>query len=157
METKFTKVQLILETFSLLLLLFLCVYILSNWAAIPQTVPSHFDFTGTPDGWSSKYSLLFLLTVCFLLYALLTVVSFFPAIWNVPVTVTEENKELVYRDMRNLLLAVKAEIITAFTYIMFGTIRYGKLSPYFLPVFLIALFGTIITFTLLAIKRGKTA
>ena len=81
----------------------------------------HYNAVGEIDRWGSKYEILFLPAISILLYVFITAVSFFPQIWNVPVQITDENKEVVYLSTKDLLIFVKVEMLTLFFYINYHT------------------------------------
>ncbi len=87
--------------------------------------------------------ILFPVFVSLFLYLLLTVVSFFPSMWNMPVKITEENMERAYHYTRNMITILKLELVSVFAYITVQTSKAQVLSEYFLPVFLVVIFGTI--------------
>lgn len=154
-KLKFTLSQKILEGCTVLVLLFLAGYLIVYWPAIPDTIPSHYNAAGVADAWSGKGSILFVPVVCVVLYSLITIVSFFPSIWNVPVAVTEENKARVYTLMRNMVCVIKLILVLVFTYITVCTAQSAALSPFFLPVMLLVLFGSMIYYIVRIVKSAK--
>jgi hypothetical protein len=86
------------------------------------------------------------------LYALLTTVSFFPSTWNVPVKITDDNKELVYANLITMLILIKMEVIATFGYISYCNISIRSLGAWFLPLELIIIFGTV-TYYLIRISK----
>ena len=155
MKLKYTKFQIALETVGLLLLVGMIVFVYTQWNQVPQQVPMHYNAMGEIDSWGSKYGILFLPAISILLYAFITVVSFFPQIWNVPVQVTDENKETVYLSTKDLLIFIKVEILASFFYVNYHTITAQPLPIAYLPVFMIVIFGTIIFFVRRIIRLGK--
>ena len=95
------------------LLLGTAIYLALIWKDLPAKIPTNFDFTGEPNGWSGKASLWVLLGVGFFVYLSLAVAAFFPQSWSTGVRVTEANRE---RDaahtaaIRDRLIAALAEI-----------------------------------------------
>ena len=144
MKQKYTTMQIIIEASTIVILLSLFAYVITNWNTIPGQVPSHFNFQGQIDSWSNKNMILFPVFVSLFLYLLLTVVSFYPSMWNMPVKITEENREQAYHYTRNMITVLKLELVSVFAYITIQTSKAQVLSPYFLPVFLTVIFGTII-------------
>lgn len=143
MKQKCTKMQIIIEASTIIILLSLFSYVITNWNTIPEQVPSHFNYHGQIDSWSNKNMILFPLFVCLFLYVMLTVVSFFPSMWNMPVKITEENRVRAYYYTRYMITILKLELVSVFTYITIQTSKAEMLSLYFLPLFLIVIFGTI--------------
>jgi hypothetical protein len=155
MKLKYTKFQIVLETIGLLLLVGMIVFVYIQWNQIPQQVPMHYNVMGEIDKWGSKNGILFLPAISIFLYAFITMVSFFPQIWNVPVQITDENKEVVYLSSKDLLIIMKVEILMSLFYINYHTVTAQPLPITFLPVFMIVLFGTIIFFVRRIIRLGK--
>ncbi len=154
-KLKYTKFQIALETIGLLLLVGMIFFIYTQWNQIPQQVPMHYNSVGEIDRWGSKYEILFLPAISILLYVFITAVSFFPQIWNVPVQITDENKEVVYLSTKDLLISVKVEMLTLFFYINYHTATAQPLSIAFSPVFIIIIFGTLIFFIVRTIRLGE--
>ena len=155
MKLKYTKFQIALEIVGFLLLVGMLVFVYTQWNQIPQQVPMHYNAMGEIDSWGSKSGILFLPVISVLLYAFITLVSFFPQIWNVPVQITDENKEIVYLSTKDLLILMKVEVLASFFYINYHTVTAQPLAIAFLPVFMIVIFGTIIFFVRRIIRLGK--
>jgi len=154
MEFKYTKLQLALEIVALLLLVGMITFVDIQWNQLPQQIPSHYNAMGEIDSWGSKTQVLFMPVLSILLYVLIAAVSFFPKIWNVPTKVTNENKEIVYRYTKNLLLAIKVEMMCAFSTITYYIASAKQLPVIFLPVFLIIAIGTPIFYTVRISQLG---
>lgn len=143
MKQKYTKTQLMIEALTLVILLSLFAYVITNWNMIPEQIPSHFNFHGQIDSWSNKNMIFFPVLVCLFLYLLLTVAYFYPSMWNMPVKITKENRVRAYHYTRNMITILKLELVSVFAYITLQTSKAEMLSQYFLPVFLTVIFGTI--------------
>ncbi|WP_321418224.1 DUF1648 domain-containing protein [uncultured Methanomethylovorans sp.] len=143
MKQKYTTLQIIIEAATLMILLSLFGYVITNWNTIPEQIPSHFNFHGQIENWSSKNFIFFPVLVSLFLYLLLTVVSFYPSMWNMPVKITEENRVGAYHYARYMITILKLELVSVFAYITLQTSKAHVLSEYFLPLFLIVIFGTI--------------
>lgn len=155
MKLKYTKLQLVLEIIGLLFLVGMIVFIYTHWDQIPQQVPMHYNARGEIDSWGSKYQIFILPIISILLYSFITVISFFPQIWNVPVQITDENKEAVYLSTKNLIIFVKVEILAIFFYLNYHTVTAQPLSITFLPIYMIIIFGTLIFFIVRTIRLGN--
>lgn len=134
-------------------------YLYKNWASLPARFPTHFGASGLPDAWGGRESLLILLAVSLILYPLLTVLSYFPHIYNYPWRITEENAERQYRLARSLMLWIKVEMLWLFGYIQWSSIQValGKaagLGTAFLPITLAVAFGTLAIY-IWAAWRGR--
>jgi uncharacterized membrane protein len=122
----------------------LIVFLIIDWPNIPNKIASHYNALGTPDAWSSKESIVTMPVVNFGLYVLLTVISFFPKLWNIPVEITNENYLFIYKNMRSMLSFLKLIIVATFTYISICDATGRPLGGFFLILFLVLLFGVMI-------------
>lgn len=118
------------------------------WPLIPETIPTHFGFSGEPDAWGSKSTLLILPVTSLALYLLLTVIGFFPRTYNYPFKITEKNALAQYELARALLGWLKVEIICFFSLIVWQTIMIslGKahgLGAVSIILFIAVVFGTV--------------
>lgn len=124
------------------------VMLILFWPTLPSSVPSHFDVSGVVDAWSDKKVSLIYPAVSVILYAGLTVLSWYPHIFNYAWPITEQNAQWQYQLARSLLAWLKVEIIVLLTWLEWLTIRVALgqangLSPLFLPIILVIIFGTI--------------
>jgi len=154
-KIKNTKLHIALEIISLVIILAMFLYPLIVWKDIPDSIPMHYNVRGEIDRYANKNSIFFLPVVGLVLYVLLTVVTFFPSIWNMPVTITHENKERVYRCIKNLLLFLKAEIMVTFLFIEYNDVNVEPLPGAFLGIELLSIFATLIFFINRTVKVSK--
>lgn len=154
-KLKYNNFQIAMEIIGAIVLLGMVAYLILNWGGVPDKVPGHYNAAGAIDQWTSKNHLLVLPITGAVLYLVLTLIGFFPAIWNVPVQITEENKEKVYGSMKSMLVMLKAELICCFSYITYNSMAANTLSPYFLPIVLIVVLGTPGFFIVRVIKLSK--
>lgn len=71
--------------------------ILIGYAFLPETIPTHLDFAGRPDGWGHKSSVLVILGILGATIAGSIWLSHHPRVFNYPVPITEFNAQAVYR------------------------------------------------------------
>lgn len=115
---------------------------------LPETIPTHFGFSGEPDAWGSKTTLLILPMTGLVLYILLTVVGLVPHTYNYLWAITEKNARAQYVLAKALLGWLKVEIIWFFSYMVWKTIMIslGKaegMGQESVLIFLVIIFGTI--------------
>jgi len=146
MKVKKNRYDIFVEIVCLTLLIGVLVYLFLNWSSIPDKIPGHYNAMGKIDRMGSKGELVILPIIGWLMYLFLTIIENFPQIWNTGVTVTEENKERVYRITKDLLNTVKLLVIVVFVYLTINSSQAISLTVWFLPVFLILLFGSMIFF-----------
>jgi uncharacterized membrane protein len=132
--------------FSFLVILIALPIIYSG--SLPDKIPVHFNAAGEVDGYGSRATLWMLPVIGFIMYAGMTVLEFFPHIYNYPVEITEENAATQYRLATRLIRILKTVILLIFSFISYKTIDTGLgktvgLGKAFLPVFLLVTFGTI--------------
>lgn len=75
-----------------------------RYPSLPDIVPTHFDISGTPDGWSDKSSVLLLVAVFPALSVGIGWLSTKPRLLNYPVPITESNAQRVYREGERMLV-----------------------------------------------------
>lgn len=154
MKLKYSKPQIVLEALGALLMIAFFVVIGIKYSALPEQIPKHFNAAGEVDRWGSKSSIWFLPIVSVFLYALLTVVSFFPSAWNVPTSNSMQKAPLtMYGFVRTFLIVTKIELIGVFFYISLFTIKGTGLPDMFTYVFILLLVLTGFVFWIV----GRTA
>ena len=77
--------RIVLQILGLLVLLAATVFILLRWAELPAELPTRFDTAGNPTSYGAKSGLISLLVMAWVMYAVFTVLSYFPKFWNLPV------------------------------------------------------------------------
>jgi uncharacterized membrane protein len=142
MKRSFTKLQLVLEIITILILIGMYAYLFLKWSTIPDQIPGHYNAAGEIDRWGNKSELITLPILSTILYLLLTAVLLFPSLWNLPGKVTENNINEMYSNVRYLLVIMKLLIMALFFYIMYNGTKAQALPPVFLPIVLVIIFGT---------------
>lgn len=79
-------------------------WLLLRYPSLPQVVPTHFDASGTADGWGDKSSVLLLIAVFLALSVGIAWLSTKPRVFNYPVQVTASNAQPVYREGERMLV-----------------------------------------------------
>jgi len=153
--------DMIVEFVSVIFLIFLIVIPLRYYGSLPEKIPTHFDGSGTPDGYGSKSTLWLLPAIGFILWIGITILVRFPHIFNYPVQITAENAETQYRLATRLMRILKTVILIMFTFISYMTIKTalgtaGGLGTFFLPVFLVLTFGVIIIYFVRANRKTRS-
>jgi len=124
---------------------------------LPNRIPTHFNFSGQPDGWGSPSFLIMFPIAAVGLYLLLSVVVRFPEAFNYPVRVTEENRPRLEALTLEMIAWMKMEMIWLFAWIQWTILNAAQKgngpSLALLPVFVVALFGTIAWF-FVAMRRA---
>ena len=102
-----TGFQKALNLFSILVLILSFLYPLLKWNQIPDTIITHWGFSGQPDGWGPKGTIWIIPVFSLVLYLPLTIMERFPSIWNVPVRTTHKNQKWVYQNIKTMLILMK--------------------------------------------------
>lgn len=153
-KVPFTSLQKMMEIITVAALITLFVYLIIIWNDLPERIPSHYDFSGNANAWSSKGTIIALPLVALALYALMTAVSFFPSLWNTPVRITEKNYMFVYQSIRTLVGLIKLVLVVTFSYITYSMANAQPLDQSYIIVFLCATFIPII-WAIVRIVRGN--
>jgi len=121
------------------------------YSALPDSIPRHFDASGTPDAYSGKGVIWALPIIGSLLFIGMHWLSYHPHTFNYVVPITEENAEEQYTIAVRMIRTLNTVIVCLFAYIAYATVqvaleRQQGLGSYFLTVFLLLVFGTIAYF-----------
>lgn len=154
MKIKKNKYDIIINFLSLLCLIGTVIFLSISWKTIPDEIPGHYNAAGEVDKITDKNSLIVLLIVGWIMFIGLSVVEKFPQIWNTGIQVTEQNKEKVYRILKTMIGTIKLLVALVFSYLTLHSTTGQNLSPLFLPVFLILMFGSI-TFFIFQLVKDK--
>jgi len=146
MKVRKNKYDIFVEVVCLTLLIGVLVYLFLNWSSIPDKIPGHYNAMGKIDRMGSKGELVILPIIGWLMYLVMTVIGNIPQIWNTGVTVTEENKERVFPIIKNMINTFKLIMVAVFVYLTINSSKAIPLTEWFLPMFLILLFGSMIFF-----------
>lgn len=124
---------------------------------LPASVPQNFGPNGQPDAWGDKSAILILCLIIIFLYAMLTMLSKYPHVFNYPFALNEHNIEDQYRLARTLIYTIKLEIISIFLFTGWKMIQVSigqadGLGIYFLPAFVGLLLCTIFVYIYQASK-----
>ena len=149
-KTTFSKIT---NLISLLSVVWIVLYVIITWKNIPDMIPGHYNIAGEIDKYSSKNSIWILIVVQILLFTMMSVLERFPNIWNTGVKITEENRERVYTNLRNMQTYLKMMIMIYFSYMTFQSIGGGNLHSMSVFVFLVLVFGGMAVFLVKVFKN----
>lgn len=127
---------------------------------LPEIIPRHFNAAGEPDGFSQKNIIWTLPAIGLVIYIGMFFLNKFPHIFNYPKGITQENAEQQYRIATKLIRTINMLTAVSFFYIGYGTIqtalnKQDGLGTFFLPIFLLVIFGTIGIYMYQALKKNK--
>lgn len=142
------------EILSVLILLVATIFVLMNWNAMPDQIPSHYDFKGQVDAYSGKGFLIFTMVMGWVLVLSMIIISWFPSIWNTGVERTPANAAVVNRIVKDMLNLMEAGMAILFSYMMIVPVLETTMGVWFMPAFLIFIFGNIIV-TVVRLIRNR--
>lgn len=154
MKVKRTVYTILLDVACCAILAGSFLYLLLQWEHFPEIVPSHYGFSGTPDRWSDKSSLLVTPLMALIIFCGITVTERFPQIWNTGVKVTEENRERVYSVLHHMISTIKFLSLVILTSISVIASLAKPIPLWFLLLSLLLLFGSMVFF-LIKLFKGK--
>src|SRR6266699_5384289 len=106
-----TPLQTLLEVLTALGLIALIAMTVWGYFALPAVIPTHYGFSGAPNAYGGKGSLLALPIVCICLAVLLTVLSRCPRRYNYRWPITAENAPRQYSLARLALRLTTLEMV----------------------------------------------
>ena len=143
MKIRNSVYDIVINICCLLMLVGVTIFLVVSWKNIPAEIPMHYNFAGEIDRWGLKSEMIFLPIISWVMYILITVIERFPNVWNTGIKITEENKEPAYRILKKLISTVKLIIVAMFSFLSLQTALSFKLPFWFLPVYIVILFGDI--------------
>jgi Protein of unknown function (DUF1648). len=123
MKAKFNLYNFILESLALLFLVANILMLLSSYGSLPDTIITHYNINGIPDGYGNKESIIPPLLISVFIYIQLSVLQNFPQLYNYPVKVTEKNKDALLFYALRLLKYIKLSVSIMFFSISFCSIQ----------------------------------
>lgn len=149
-----------LKTLSLVILVVMVIYSITNFANLPDEIPIHFNAKGEADGWGTKNILFFIPGVCGFLFLMMHFIgNLKPKTYNFPVKLTEDNARKQVELAREMMQALNVVIFGLMFYILWRMVDLatggtGGLGVFFMVVFLVAIFGVIGYYMRLAQKHA---
>lgn len=129
-----TRCDYILEATSLWLLVASFLYTWISYQNLPESIPSHYNIKGEVDDYGNKAIIFVLPAISLVLHVLLTVLSFFPQLFNYPVSITQANALKQYTLATKALRVLKISLTTTFALILWTVVNPG--SSFFPPILL---------------------
>jgi len=152
MFMKRSRYDIVINSICLLLLLGVTGYLAANWSSIPDKISGHYNAMEEVDRWGNKIELLVLAIIGWIMYIGITVLEHFPQAWNTGVTVTEENKARIYPILKKMLSTTKLPVVGVFAFLAVNSALARALPIWFLPVFLVLMFGSIVFYVVRLIR-----
>lgn len=95
------------------------------------------------------------LIISWLIYGMITLIERYPQIWNTGVRITKENRDQVYRLLKDLIAWVKMITLSIFGFLTVLSALARNLPVWFLLVFVVLLFG-VIAYYIVRITRVRS-
>lgn len=160
LKVKTKKTDYLLEIISAMATIALIALPLIYYNQLPDEIPTHFNVKGEADGFGSKVLIWVLTLVGLILYLALTYMNRIPHKFNYPVEITEDNAYYQYKNAIKLVRTVKLFSVLVMLFITYKSITFGLeesdgLGVYFLPLFLLIIFGTLAIYVVAAIRNKR--
>jgi len=131
---------------------------ITNYANLPETIPTHYNAAGQADRFGGKATILTLPLIATVLFVGLTILNKFPHIFNYPTNITQDNALRQYAT--RMIRYLKLIIVVIFGLIEFKTIQNANgqadgLGIWFLPMTLGLIFIPLIYFVVKLFKAKK--
>lgn len=142
----------LINIISLLIIGATTIYLLLNYAKLPDEIPIHFNFFGDVDNWGPKGSIFIFWGIGILIYVLNTRTQFIPHKFNYIVEITEVNAEKQYQLAVRMMTILNLELMMIIAYLHWVIIESVQINTYIMIVFLITMFSTL---TVYLVKSRK--
>lgn len=139
-------IDVLMEITGLVAVVGMLVLTVVKYPGLPETIPTHFDAAGVPDGFGNKGMIWLLPGINLLMFTGLYFLSRFPWTWNYPVNITAENAQRLYRHGTRSMRILNLLLVIMFSYLTWQSIASatGKsdgLGIWFMPVTLVVILG----------------
>lgn len=131
-KIKLTHWDYILEATSLWLWVATLLYTWISYQNLPESIPSHYNIKGEVDDYGNKAIIFVLPAISMVLFVLLTVLGFFPHIFNYPVSITQANALRQYSLATKALRVLKISLTATFALILWKVANPG--TSFFPPI-----------------------
>lgn len=131
------------------------VYLFIVWNQLPQKIPAHYNGAGQINRWGSKFELFITPFISVFMFLGISITEKYPDAWNTGVTITEENQERVYIEIKNMIVITKFIMVLTFTFITVNSSMIKTLPSWFLPVDMALIFGSMGYFIYRIIRAGR--
>ncbi len=160
LKIKTKKSDYLLEAISALAVIALVALPFIYYHQLPDEIPTHFNVRGEADSFGSKILIWVFTMIGVILYLGLTYMNRIPHKFNYPVDINQENAYYQYKNAIKLIRTVKLFSVLVMLFITYKSITFGLeesdgLGVYFLPFFLLLIFGTLAVYVITAIRNKR--
>lgn len=148
----------ILEILGLLLVATMIILPLSYYGDMPDTIPTHFNAAGEPDGFGPKSTIWWSIALGAVAFLVLAWLSRQPHRLNYPKKLTPENTPRQYLLASRMLRVMNLQIALIFFYVAYSMLATSlnwaeSLGAIFIPAVLVSVFATLIVYLVLALRK----
>ena len=119
---KWTRFDYAIEWLGWLALAIFWVYVWANYASLPKTIPTHFNWKGEVDGYGRRETILLLPLIATAVFWGLTLLNRYPHLFNYPRPITAENAVGSYAAATRLIRLIKTSMVFIFGFITYQVI-----------------------------------
>lgn len=153
-----TIVDFICESIAIGAIIYGLILVSQHWSSLPSQIPTHFDASGTADGWGPKGMIWLLPAISVVMVPSMLFFRRFPWLSNTPVKITEENAEYQYGLIVRLLNVLACVVSLLFLALLNDTISIAGggvslLGTWFMPAFIIPIVVTLLWYFVSAMRR----
>ena len=158
LKIQWTPFDFIIELTGWFFMLVMWAVVLFIFKQLPETIPVHFDGSGTPDAFGPKRTIYMLPVIATALFLGLTIINFFPHTFNYPIVVTAENAEQQYINATRMVRYIKTIIVLVFGWIVWMTYLAANqevrgLGIWFLPIIVALILAPIALYLIQSLRK----
>lgn len=125
--------------------------LIGGWKTMPAVIAVHFDASGMPNGYGSKYVLLLMVGIGVLVYLALLVGGRFPERFNLSAKVGDPDRPRQEAAAAEMVAWLRLEIAWLFAYLTWGEVEIARharvgLGSWLMPVVAIVAVATVAMF-----------
>ncbi len=121
-KLKWTRFDYAIEWLGWLALAIFWVYVWANYASLPKTIPTHFNWKGEVDGYGRRETILLLPLIATAVFFGLTLLNRYPHLFNYSRPITAENAVGSYAAATRLIRLIKTSMVFIFGFITYQVI-----------------------------------
>ena len=141
------RLKIVRELIAVAGLVFSVAVVADFYSRLPERIATHFNAEGMANGFGARSTLWVLVGIAVLLYLILSVVGSLHGVVRLKRPLAPERETVVLAESMAMVGWIKAVVCWMFAYICLAMVRNGMglqagLGTWFLPVTLVAVFGT---------------
>lgn len=138
-EVPLQAIDIVTELISITILILMWCYCVINYIDLPDTIATHFNGSGEPDGYGSKNTIWMLPIIATTMYIGLFILNKYPHMHNYMINITKENAFKNYQFSTRTVRVVNFLCVLLLAYVTYMIVEsaFGKqfnLGTWFVPV-----------------------